>query len=92
VSCAAPGDCSAGGYDTGPRGISHAFVVGQAHGGWGQARQVPGLAALTKGGNSEIDAVSCAAPGHCAAGGLLIPPHSKHVQVFVVTQTSPPQS
>ena len=65
VSCASPGNCSAGG-SAGPA----AFVVSQKNGAWGKAELVPGLAALTTNGRfSEINSVSCGAPGACSAGG-----------------------
>lgn len=86
VSCASPGNCSAGGLYTGPRGLSHAFVIVQAHGTWDTAQQVPGLAALTHGGSSSFDVLSCAAPGRCSAGGSFVPAHSKRQQLFIVTQ------
>ncbi len=38
-------------------------------GRWQQAIPVPGLAALSKGRRTEVDAVSCAPAGTCAAGG-----------------------
>lgn len=69
VSCASFGNCSAGGFYAGPLGLSHAFVIGQAHGTWDTVQQVPGLAALTQGEGSSFDVLSCAAPGRCWAGG-----------------------
>ena len=87
VSCASPGICSAGGFYTGPSGPRQAFVINQAQGTWGQARQVPGMAALTKGGYSSVDGLSCPSPGHCTAGGTFIPAGAHRAQVFVVTQT-----
>jgi hypothetical protein len=36
---------------------------------WGKAQEVPGTAALNKGGNAEITSVSCASAGNCSAGG-----------------------
>ncbi len=74
VSCAMPGKCAAGGY-YGNHGNQYVvtsgrgFVVSERNGRWGQAVRVPGLAALNKGGNSEVSSVSCASPGNCTAGG-----------------------
>jgi hypothetical protein len=68
VSCASPGNCSAGGFFdilSGPGCCkSQGFVVSQVQGVWGKARRVPGTAA--------IDAVSCARPGDCGAAGVLV--------------------
>src|SRR5262249_19579702 len=36
---------------------------------WHAAIEVPGVAALNRGGGAEITSVSCASPGHCSAGG-----------------------
>jgi hypothetical protein len=69
LSCAAPGDCSAGGYYAGSGFAQQAFVVTEHRGVWGRAIVVPGSAALNVGGDAEIDTVSCAAPGDCGAGG-----------------------
>ena len=44
-------------------------VAVTAHGGWGQAAEVPGLGALNQGGNAGISAISCGAAGDCSAGG-----------------------
>ena len=40
-----------------------------AIGSWGQAVEVPGLAALNTGGQANVNSVSCASAGNCAAGG-----------------------
>jgi hypothetical protein len=69
VSCGAAGNCSAGGsYADGSR-HGQAFVVSQAHGTWGTAREVPGTAALNQGGSAQITSVSCPSAGNCSAGG-----------------------
>jgi hypothetical protein len=36
---------------------------------WGDAQAVPGMAALSKGGQASIGSVSCGASGSCVAGG-----------------------
>src|SRR6266851_650909 len=69
VSCPSPGNCAAGGYYRDGGGHQQGFVVSERNGRWGQAIEVPGLAALNKGGNAEVSSVSCASPGSCAAGG-----------------------
>jgi hypothetical protein len=69
VSCASPGNCSAGGGYTDSHGDGQAFVVTESHGTWGHAIEVPGTSALNKGGSAGISSVSCASPGNCSAGG-----------------------
>jgi hypothetical protein len=83
VSCAAPGDCTAGGFYGVPNS-DRAFVVTETNGTWGRAEQVPGTAALNKGGDARVESVSCAAPGDCSAGGEYEARYSQ--QAFVVTQ------
>jgi hypothetical protein len=55
-------------------------------GTWGTAQQVPGIAALNKGGFAEITSVSCAKAGDCSAGGSYLDA-SRHLQAFVVNET-----
>jgi hypothetical protein len=90
VSCASAGNCSAGGYyasgTANGKPIMQAMVVTESAGRWGTARPVPGSAALNKGANAEIDAISCSAPGDCGAGGYYRDA-SGNVQAFVVTET-----
>jgi hypothetical protein len=69
VSCASPGNCSAGGYYDDGSHNGQAFVVSQVHGRWGRARPVRGTAALNTGGFAQVSSVSCASPGNCAAAG-----------------------
>jgi Bacterial Ig-like domain (group 3) len=69
VSCASPGNCSAGGTYRDISGQGDAFVVSQVNGVWGQAAEVPGSGTLNAGGNADLFSVSCAAPGNCSAGG-----------------------
>ena len=84
VSCAAAGTCSAGGSYL--DGSAQAFVVSELKGTWGTAEQVPGIAALTHGGRSEVTSVSCAAAGNCSAGGDYA--SSRGVQAFVVSEVN----
>jgi len=84
VSCATPGNCSAGGYYTDGADHQQAFVVTQANGTWGNAKEVPGTAHLNTGGADAINSVSCAAAGNCSAGGYYRD-SANHVQAFVVT-------
>jgi hypothetical protein len=86
VSCAAAGDCSAGGTYADSSGQVQVFVVGETRGVWGQAQEVPGSAALNQGGDAGLHSLSCASPGDCSAGGTYID-DSGNVQVFVVGET-----
>ena len=85
LSCGAAGNCAVGGFYTDSSGHWQAFVASQAHGTWGTARQVPGIAALNTGQNAATYPVSCASAGHCAAGGFYTD-SSGHQQAFVVGQ------
>ena len=86
VSCASPGNCSAGGsYRDGSFHIQ-VFVVGQSNGTWGMAAEVPGTAVLNKGGSAQVTSVSCASVGNCSAGGFYLN-NSGHAQAFVVSET-----
>jgi hypothetical protein len=87
VSCAAPGDCSAGGDYAQQGPDQQGFVVGETNGHWGRAEAVPGLAALRTGREAKVFVLSCAAPGDCAAGGFY-ESASFQVQGFVVTETN----
>jgi hypothetical protein len=69
VSCASAGKCLAGGQYTDGAGHEQAFVISETRGTWGRAIEVPGSGTLNKGGDAEVTSVSCASPGHCAAGG-----------------------
>jgi hypothetical protein len=70
VSCASAGDCSAGGLYTDSSGHFQAFVVGETTGTWGAAEELPGTAALNQGVRAAVAWMSCAAAGHCSAGGF----------------------
>jgi len=86
VSCAAPGNCSAGGYYGDAFDHQQAFVVDETNGTWGTALEVPGTAALDKGNpGAAIVSLSCAAPGDCSAGGVYSDA-SGHQQAFVDTE------
>jgi hypothetical protein len=87
VSCAAAGNCSAGGFYTVSSGDDQAFVVSQVNGTWHTAIEVPGTAALNRAGFAGITSVSCAAAGNCSAGGNY-KDSSGHGQVFVASQVN----
>jgi hypothetical protein len=86
VSCASAGNCGAGGWYQAGSGHSQAFVVSQVHGTWRTAVQVPGTAALNRGGAAWLVSVSCASAGNCSAGGGYTD-SSGHRQAFVVTES-----
>ena len=52
----------------------------------GTAEEVPGTAALNRGGNATIASVSCASAGNCNAGGSYTD-SSRRVQAFADSQT-----
>jgi Ricin-type beta-trefoil lectin domain/Putative Ig domain len=87
VSCKSAGNCTAGGSYTDSSGHGQAFVVDETSGTWGQARAVPGMAALNAGGNAQVTSVSCASAGNCTAGGSYTD-SSGHGQAFVVDETT----
>lgn len=92
VSCASPGNCSAGGsYTTGiysPGGavMYSAFEVSEVDGRWGTAREVSGVATLDGGRRAALTSVSCASAGNCSAGGYYSPAPTGHTAGFVVSQ------
>ena len=85
VSCAPAGPCTAAGNYNDSSGHSQAFVVTQVHGTWGNARQVPGTAALNTGGSASLNSVSCPSAGNCSAGGTHTD-SAGHRQAFVDSQ------
>jgi hypothetical protein len=50
---------------TGPSASAYPSVAR----GWGSAEEVPGTALLNKGGDAQVNAVSCVRAGDCGAGG-----------------------
>ena len=65
---------------------TRAFVVDETNGSWGNAIEVPGTATLNSGGYAEVDSVSCATAGNCAAGGDYI--DGAGAEAFVVDETN----
>ncbi len=69
VSCSSPGACTAvGSYDFGT-GNSQGLLVSENSGKWASGVQATLSVAAGAVGNTEINSVSCASPGNCAAGG-----------------------
>jgi hypothetical protein len=87
VSCGSAGNCSAGGFYTDSSGNAQAFGVSSRNGAWGTAKEIPGSGTLNKGGQVQIDSVSCAKAGNCSAGGHYLS-SSGRAQGFVVTETT----
>ncbi len=63
VSCSAPGDCVAGGYDATDYQTTEAEVIQETNGTWGTPALIPGAPAY-----DQVDSVSCTQPGDCIAG------------------------
>jgi ketosteroid isomerase-like protein len=90
LSCASAGNCSAGGQYVDSSWSGQAFVVSQVKGTWHKAIEVPGTAALNKGG-AWIVSLSCGSAGNCSAGGTYGDGESSGVatrQVFVVNEVN----
>src|SRR5262249_23597274 len=87
VSCGSAGNCGAGGDYPNSSGGQQAFVVSQARGTWHTAIEVPGTAALNRGGIAGIGSVSCGSAGNCSASGFYRD-SSGHTQAFVVSQVN----
>jgi hypothetical protein len=68
VSCASAGNCAAGGYYRDRHGHGQGFVATERDGVWCRAIEVPSLGALNE-RFAEVNSVSCASAGNCAAGG-----------------------
>ncbi len=85
VSCGPVGDCAAGGsYRDGAQNVQ-GFVITEQDGTWGNAIEVPGLAALNVSGQAEVLTVSCGPAGGCAAGGYYYDARNAQ-QGFVITE------
>jgi len=85
VSCAAPGNCAAGGaYTTDAAGDRQQFVVSETNGSWGTAQEVAANLSTGKSSYAGIDSVSCGSAGNCAAGGWYS--DASGVQAFVVSE------
>lgn len=67
ISCASPGNCSAGG-EFASAGGSRAFVVDEVRGAWGQIKPVSSTPAYSMEG-SNLLSISCSSPGDCSAVG-----------------------
>jgi len=86
VSCPSAGNCGAGGFYTGGSRHQQVFVVNERRGIWGKAIEVPGTAALNRGGEADLTSVSCPSAGNCAAAGDYADGSHHHQQAFVVSE------
>ena len=87
VSCASARNCAAvGGYKDSSR-HHQAFVASETNGTWHAAIEVPGTAALNKGGFATVSSVSCASAGNCLAGGSYFAAEAD-IQAFVASETN----
>jgi hypothetical protein len=87
VSCASAGNCSGSGIYMDGSDHFPAFVVSQVNGTWGDAIEVPGIAALNQGRTADPFAVSCASAGNCGAGGQYMDSSGRR-QALVVSQVN----
>ena len=85
MSCTATGNCAAGGSYRDRGRHYQGFVAVERYGRWRRAIEVPGLAALNKGGAAGVGPVSCASPGNCAVGGSYRDRH-RNDQGFVAVE------
>jgi uncharacterized protein YunC (DUF1805 family) len=69
------------------RGMPAGAVAAAVGGTWHTAVRVPGTATLNKGGNAQVQAVSCASVGNCSAGGYYTDGSGRQ-QVFVVSRVN----
>jgi hypothetical protein len=65
----------------------HPFISAEKNGTWQPAIEVPGISGLNAEVDAEAEAVSCASPGNCGAGGFSTDA-SLHLQAFVVDQST----
>jgi len=86
VSCASAGNCAAGGSYWDGSGATQAFVASEVNGRWRAAIEVPGTGKLNAGGTAQVESVSCAPAGSCAAGGSFWD-GSGDYQAFVVSRS-----
>ena len=89
ISCAAPGECAAGGFTVGDSvtrdHLFHDVLAVERGGTWRQARRVYGADPAVK--SSLINSVSCA-HGSCAAGGWFTGSAVTNEHAFVVSEAN----
>jgi hypothetical protein len=97
ISCSSPGNCAAGGtYTFNPapglvqRFQDSAFVVAEAKGKWGEAEEVPGVAALNLDAVAYVSLMSCPSSGNCTAAGYVYhaPPEACSFPCYITFTTN----
>ena len=87
VSCPSAGNCAEAGSYLDQSRHTQVFVVGELNGHWRNAQEIPGTAALNRGGSATVGALSCVPAGHyCSAGGYYLQTRSIQ-QAFVVNKS-----
>jgi hypothetical protein len=77
LSCGVPGDCTAGdSYEYGT--VQRPFIVSESGHSWGEPQPIPGISALSSGGQgdaypNEVTSVSCPDASDCAVVGTYFP-------------------
>jgi hypothetical protein len=87
VSCASASNCGIGGSYGAAHDTVQDFVDNEVNGRWGQPIEIPGSAALNKGGVATISSMSCRSAVACTAGGSYFDRKGRP-QAMVVSQTS----
>jgi hypothetical protein len=88
ISCSSDGNCGAIGEYTDASNYTQAYVANETNGTWGNAIEVPGIAALNWGGAvGDVLVIACASTGNCSAGGTYTD-LAKNTQAFVVNETN----
>jgi hypothetical protein len=71
AACPTATACSAAGFVS-TTATSDAVVVDESNGVWQRAEVIEGTATRDVGNNATINALSCASPGNCSAGGSFV--------------------
>jgi hypothetical protein len=87
VSCASDANCVVVGHYTDATGRWQPFVAEEKDGTWQNTMPVPAIATLDAGHFSDLQSVSCASPGNCAALGFYTDA-SGHGQVFTTDEVN----
>ena len=88
IACASGGNCAAGGSYTAAGGAVQAWIASEVNGSWQPATEVPGTAAMNRGGYASIEYVACPAAGACVAVGQAAGELGGAMTTFVATETA----
>jgi hypothetical protein len=83
VSCAAPGTCVAGGFES--QGPYLPMVADEVNGAWANVQAVPGSSSISLVSTGTVTSVSCPAVGECAAAGYIVADYQ--YEPFVANET-----